>query len=290
MYFQRASIVTGEYEPTEEECDFEDEFDDEDDEEKIVEEPEDDDDEKKEDEDIVGIPQFWLTCLQNCKDTAKEIQDHDVDILCHLKNVRMEYSPQDDEKDYFMLYFEFDDNEFFTNKVLTKKYFVQLDAEENELLYGGPSYTHSEGCKIEWNKDKDVTVKTIKKKQRKKGGASAGKTRTVVRTEPQESFFNIFSPPVPPADDFEPSNEAEEQKLMMDTSRMYIDFSIADALKEKIIPNAVMWFTGEAQDFEDDDEEEEEEEYEDDDGQGGALRRIANGQDLDDDDDDAVCH
>jgi len=47
-------------------------------------------------------------------------------------------------------------------------------------------------CKIDWNKGKNVTVKTVKKKQKHKG---RGQTRTIVKTVQQESFFNTFSLP-----------------------------------------------------------------------------------------------
>lgn len=46
-------------------------------------------------------------------------------------------------------------------------------------------------CEIEWHKGKDVTVKTIKKKQKHKG---RGIVRTVTKQVPTDSFFNFFNP------------------------------------------------------------------------------------------------
>lgn len=46
-------------------------------------------------------------------------------------------------------------------------------------------------CQINWQKGKDVTVKTVKKKQKHKG---RGTVRTVTKQIPQDSFFNFFSP------------------------------------------------------------------------------------------------
>lgn len=43
-----------------------------------------------------------------------------------------------------------------------------------------------------WCKDKNVTVKTVKKRQKHK---SRGSVRTVVKTVPTDSFFNFFNPP-----------------------------------------------------------------------------------------------
>lgn len=46
-------------------------------------------------------------------------------------------------------------------------------------------------CEIDWKKGKDVTVKTIKKKQKHKG---RGTVRTVTKQVPNDSFFNFFNP------------------------------------------------------------------------------------------------
>lgn len=47
-------------------------------------------------------------------------------------------------------------------------------------------------CQIDWKKGKNVTLKTIKKKQKHKG---RGTVRTVTKTVTNDSFFNFFSPP-----------------------------------------------------------------------------------------------
>lgn len=57
-------------------------------------------------------------------------------------------------------------------------------------------------CTIEWTKGKNVTLKTIKKKQKHKG---RGTVRTVTKTVPNDSFFNFFTPP-----------EGKEQLLLLD--------------------------------------------------------------------------
>ena len=50
------------------------------------------------------------------------------------------------------------------------------------------------GCVINWNKDKDVTIKLIKKKQKHK---SSGQVRVISKEEKQDSFFNFFETPTP---------------------------------------------------------------------------------------------
>ena len=57
-------------------------------------------------------------------------------------------------------------------------------------LWGVFSFSFS--CQIDWKKGKNVTLKTIKKKQKHKG---RGTVRTVTKTVSNDSFFNFFSPP-----------------------------------------------------------------------------------------------
>lgn len=90
-------------------------------------------------------------------------------------------------------------------------------------------------------------------------------TRIVKKTVPTESFFNFFSPPKAPSeDDDDAASDIEE--------RLELDYQLGEDIKEKLIPRAIDWFTGEAlafeeldeEDFEDDDEEFDEDDDEDD--------------------------
>jgi nucleosome assembly protein 1-like 1 len=88
-------------------------------------------------------------------------------------------------------------------------------------------------------------------------------------TVPTESFFNFFSPPQPPTDDDDTiATDIEE--------RLELDYQLGEDIKEKLIPRAIDWFTGEALQFEelgddmdadefDDEDDEDDEEDEDDD-------------------------
>jgi nucleosome assembly protein 1-like 1 len=160
LYQKRAKIVSGSLEPTEEEvaAGEEDESDDEDDEEedgapkkKDTEEPS---------EPVKGIPEFWLSAMKNEPSLADLITERDEEALKDLVDIRMEYL----DRPGFKLIFEFADNEFFSNKALTKTYYYQ---EENG--YGGDFiYDHADGEKIDWKSGKDLTVKVEQKKQRNK--------------------------------------------------------------------------------------------------------------------------
>lgn len=255
LYQRRATIVNGAAEPTDDEVQAGKE---EEEEEEVDVKAE--DERKQEEKDITtpGIPEFWLSAMKNQISLAEMITDRDEEALKHLTDVRMEYL----DRPGFRLIFEFAENEFFTNKTISKTYYYK-----EESGYGGDFiYDHAEGCKIDWKADKDLTVRVESKKQRNK---NTKQTRVVKVTVPTESFFNFFSPPQPPTDDDDTiATDIEE--------RLELDYQLGEDIKEKLIPRAIDWFTGEALQFEelgddmdadefDDEDDEDEEEDEDDD-------------------------
>jgi len=184
LYQKRSTIVTGDYEPTEQEATFKGE-----DEEEEGEKP------KASEQPLKGIPDFWLTVLQNNDYVAQMIEEHDLPILQHVTDITVEYFTE--PQTGYRLHFLFSPNEYFTNNELIKTYVLSYEADDNPLLFEGPSYEKAEGTVINWNEGKNVTVKQEKKKQKKKGGKDAGKTRTITKTVKQPSFFHFFSPPQP---------------------------------------------------------------------------------------------
>jgi len=248
LYEKRAKIVNGVAEPTDDEVKAGEQDDEEKDEEPAAAEGE----KAEEATDVKGIPEFWLSAMKNQISLAEMITDRDEDALKYLTDIRMEYL----DRPGFRLIFEFAENEFFANKTITKTYYYQ---EENG--YGGDFiYDHAEGDKIEWHPGKDLTVRIESKKQRNK---NTKQTRIVKKTVPTESFFNFFSPPTPPTDDEDALSDIEE--------RLELDYQLGEDIKEKLIPRAVDWFTGEAlqfeameDDFEEGDFEDEDDEEEDD--------------------------
>ena len=110
-------------------------------------------------------------------------------------------------------------------------------------------------------------------------------TRVVKKTVPTESFFNFFSPPNAPDDDDDDATSDIEERLEL-------DYQLGEDIKEKLIPRAIDWFTGEAlqfeefedgddaelddEDDEDDEDEEEAESDEEDDEEGGKPRSQQN--------------
>ncbi|RWR72606.1 nucleosome assembly protein 1/2 isoform X3 [Cinnamomum micranthum f. kanehirae] len=206
-----------------------------------------------------GVPDFWLTAMKTNEVLADEISERDEGALKYLKDIK--WCRIDDPKG-FKLDFFFDPNPYFKNSVLTKTYHM-IDDDE-------PILEKAIGTEIEWFPGKCLTQKLLKKKPRK-GSKNA---KPITKTEDCESFFNFFNPPQVPEDDDDIDEETAEQLQ----NHMEQDYDIGSTIRDKIIPHAVSWFTGEAvqgEDFEDlgedddededGDEDEEEEEEEDDD-------------------------
>ncbi|TGO06967.1 hypothetical protein BTUL_0371g00050 [Botrytis tulipae] len=264
LYQKRAKIVNGEVEPTEEEIKSGEE----DDEEHDAEQAEKVDESA---EKISGIPEFWLSAMKNQVSLAEMITDRDEAALKDLTDIQMEYL----DKPGFRLIFQFADNEFFTNKTITKTYFYQ-----NESGYGGDFiYDHAEGDKINWKEGKDLTVRVESKKQRNK---NTKQTRVVKKTVPTESFFNFFSPPKAPTDE-------DDDDLASDIEeRLELDYQLGEDIKEKLIPRAIDWFTGEALQFEELDDDLEEGDFEDEDDEEDLSEDRDDDEDESDEDDDAA--
>lgn len=260
LYEKRRQVVNSEYEPNDEECDFS--SDNEDEEDKSLSKDMEEKakiDEKEEskvhdfDENTKGIPEFWLTIFKNVDLLAEMVQEYDEPIMKHLTDIQLKFH---DQPMGFTLEFHFNENEHFTNKVLTKYYEMKcVPDKEDPFGFEGPEIFKCKGCTIDWKKGKNVTVKTIKKKQKHK---SRGAVRTITKTVQNDSFFNFFNPPPVPED---PDEDLDEDTQALLTA----DFEIGHYIRERIIPRAVLFYTGEALDDEDFEEEEGEEGEEGDD-------------------------
>eukprot|EP01018_Ginkgo_biloba_P036226 Gb_41264 [translate_table: standard] len=220
-----------------------------------------------------GVPEFWLTAMKTNEVLAAQITDHDEDALKYLRDIR--WYRIDDPKG-FKLDFYFDTNPYFSNSMLSKAYHM-IDDDE-------PILERAVGTDIQWFPGKNLTQKIMKKKPKK--GAKNAKPTT--KMENCESFFNFFYPPEVPEYDDEIDQDAAEQLQDL----MEEDFDVGSTIRDKIIPHAVSWFTGEADqdeyvdddDEEDEDEEdneededEEDEEDEDEDENGTSRRKRSTG-------------
>ncbi|EGV98956.1 Nucleosome assembly protein 1-like 1 [Cricetulus griseus] len=152
------------------------------------------------------------------------VQEHDEPILKHLKDIKVKFSDAGQPMS-FILEFHFELNEYFTNELLTKTYRMRSEPDDSDpFSFDGPEIMGCTGCQIDWKKGKNVTLKTIKKKQKHKG--------------------------LPENGDLDDDAEAI----------LAVDFEIGHCLRERIIPRSVLYFTGEAIEDADDDYDEEGEE------------------------------
>ncbi|XP_024972367.1 nucleosome assembly protein 1;4-like isoform X2 [Cynara cardunculus var. scolymus] len=211
-----------------------------------------------------GVPNFWLTAMKTHEILAEEISERDEEALKYLKDIK--WNRIDDPKG-FKLEFFFDANPFFKNTVLTKVYHM-IDDDE-------PILEKAIGTDIEWLPGKCLTQKILKKKP-KKGSKNA---KPITKTENCESFFNFFSPPeVPENEDDIDEEMAEELQNQMEQ-----DYDVGSTIRDKIIPHAVSWFTGEAaqeDEFEGIDDEDDEDDDDDD------IEDEDDDEDEDEDDED----
>uniref|UniRef100_A0A452V743 Nucleosome assembly protein 1 like 1 n=2 Tax=Ursus TaxID=9639 RepID=A0A452V743_URSMA len=229
LFDKRFEIINAIYEPTEEECEWKPDEEDEISEELKEKAKIEDEKKDEEKEDPKGIPEFWLTVFKNVDLLSDMVQEHDEPILKHLKDIKVKFSDAGQPMS-FVLEFHFEPNEYFTNEVLTKTYRMRSEPDDSDpFSFDGPEIMGCTGCQIDWKKGKNVTLKTIKKKQKHKG---RGTVRTVTKT--------CFSLGI--------------------NAILAADFEIGHFLRERIIPRSVLYFTGEAIEDDDDDYDEEGEE------------------------------
>merc|ERR1711994_948549 len=251
FYEKRAQITKGDYEPKDEECEWpsdDEESELADDVKDKVKVEDDKSDEKKDEKPAKGVPEFWLTIFKNIEIMQDMIQDHDEPALAALNDVKVTFSDGDGDTPMgFKLHFMFGSNDYFTDTELTKEYEMKcVPSELDPFSFDGPEIFRCKGCPIHWKPNKNLTVKTVKKKQKHK---SKGNVRTITKQVKNDSFFNFFDPPALP-DDPEAEVDPETQELL--TS----DFEIGHYIRERVVPRAVLFFTGEALEEEDFDEEE----------------------------------
>jgi len=165
---------------------------------------------------VKGIPDFWLMALKNNPVFEEAITTADEEALKFLEDINYDPLP-DSESGSFMLHFHFAENPFFTNKTLTKTYHINAEsAADGEVICDS-----IEASKVEWKQGKSL----IDKKEGRLG-------------DPDGSFFFFFTPPDLEGEDEE--NEPDED----DVALVEKDFDMAAILKDRMIHNAIDWFTG----------------------------------------------
>ncbi|KAL5579458.1 hypothetical protein UlMin_011900 [Ulmus minor] len=200
-----------------------------------------------------GVPNFWLNAMKTNEVLEEQITEHDEGALKFLKDIK--WCKIDNPKG-FKLEFLFDPNPYFKNSVLTKTYHVITEDVE-------PILDKAIGTEIDWYPGKSLTHIILKKKLRK----GSKTTKPITNTENCDSFFNFFNPPEIPEDD----DDIDEDFADEHWNRLKQHYAVGATIRDKIIPHAVSWFTGEAlilqgvgsveENDDNDDDEDEEEKY-----------------------------
>eukprot|EP01114_Cavostelium_apophysatum_P012661 TRINITY_DN288_c0_g1_i5.p3 TRINITY_DN288_c0_g1~~TRINITY_DN288_c0_g1_i5.p3 ORF type:complete len:407 (-),score=169.52 TRINITY_DN288_c0_g1_i5:33-1253(-) len=196
-------------------------------------------------EEVKGIPEFWLGAMSHHPQFAEMIMENDRPILAHLKDIKVSnVEGEEAGSPSFVLEFHFAPNEYFTEEVLKKTYYLKEDHELHEVIFDSVKATE-----INWKEGKNVTVKLVQKQQKvggggrnrggKNRGGNKGQVKTITVEEPCESFFNFFSPPDEETFLDEDGEGEEELQALLEE-----DYEIGLMLKTMLIPNAINWFTG----------------------------------------------
>ncbi|KAG8913352.1 hypothetical protein FRC01_004581 [Tulasnella sp. 417] len=189
--------------------------------------------------DMKGIPQFWLTALQNHMEIREMITERDEKALKSLTDMTLDLLPGTEG---FVLTFHFAPNDYFANATLTKTYYYQPELD----YLGDWNYQRAEGCTIDWKEDKDLTKTIEVRKQRNK---NTNRTRIVRKSKKTPSFFDFFSPPVPPSESAIENGEIDDDDLHEVRYQLELDYDIGEDLKERVIPRAIDYFTGKALEY-----------------------------------------
>ena len=149
------------------------------------------------------MPDFWSKAIEGHPMLMQIITEKDKPILKHITSIKAEKAEEPSPMITIELFFS--ENEFFSNASLKFTTREEKEGGRTEEVIGQV---------INWHEGKDVTKKKIKKKQKNK---KTKETRTITKTVPDESFFNVFESKKKPEgfDEKDDDDEdSENEKLM----------------------------------------------------------------------------
>jgi len=175
----------------------------------------------------ISVPDFWLGAMKAETAVAVNVTPKDEPALKSLRDITCS-TLQESKGIGFCLQFYFAPNKYFSNHILSKSY--HMSGSDTE-----PILERAEGTDIRWKPGMNLTVKQPAVK--KLGGSSEG-----LQSEPCPSFFRFF-------DTLRISSDPALVNHVADWVES--DYEVGRAFKDKLVPHAVRWFTGEAEDEED---------------------------------------
>ena len=202
---------------------------------------------KKEKEDEKGIPEFWYKVLLNNQDIM--LNERDKEVLKKLKLIKC--TPE--ENGNFSLEFFFEPNDYFTNEVLKREFILDEDCDIKEI----------KSDEIQWKSDAMNT--TIEIKQKKVKNKRTKQVKTITKKEKIPSFFSSFKHFEKKEGENKEEKDEEDEDEEGEELTIDDEYDMALQYKEEIIPYAIEYYLGIADDGDDlpeEDEEDEEEEPE----------------------------
>ena len=199
---------------------------------------------KKEKEDEKGIPEFWYKVILNNQDIM--VNEKDKNVLKKLKLIKC--TPE--ENGNFSLEFFFEPNDYFTNEVLKREFILDEDCDIKEI----------KSDEIQWKSDAMNT--TIEIKQKKVKNKRTKQVKTITKKEKIPSFFSSFKHFEKKEGENKEEKDEEDEDEEGEELTIDDEYDMALQYKEEIIPYAIEYYLGIADDGEDLPEEDEEDEEE----------------------------
>ncbi|XP_059113907.1 protein SET-like [Peromyscus eremicus] len=172
---------------------------------------------------IAKIPNFWVTTFVNHPQVSALLGEEDEEALHYL--TRVEVTEFEDIKSGYRIDFNFDENPYFENKVLSKEFHLNESGD-----------TSSKSTEIKWKSGKDLT---------KRSSQTQNKASRKRQHEEPESFFTWFT-------DHSDAGADESGEVIKDDIW-------SNALQSYLVPD-IDDEEGEAEDDDDDDDDNDEEE------------------------------
>lgn len=207
------------------------------------------------------VPLFWVTVIRNHPILKDLVESVDVPVLEYLQDIRCEWNLGNENsilhtaKDGgltriagFSLFFLFRENPYFGPPFeLVKTYYLDDDPKYDDnpkRAATAPQLLESiDASTIKWNPGKDITKKQVTRKQKNK---RTKQVRKLTETISVPSFFNFFTKRELPTE--VEMAQMPEEKVEDLESIIEQDYETGRVFRDKIIPRAVDWYTGDAVD------------------------------------------
>jgi len=169
--------------------------------------------------DLKPVEHYWFKVFKGNFILKEEVKAHDEEALKSLKSIEAVVSENPEKPNNFSLKFTFGPNDYFENDVVIKEFDMKDERDAHK----------TECTEIKWKEGKNVTKKTVKKKQKNK---KTGQSRTVAKEVDQESFFTFFRN----MENKEEENDDDEEEPDQELDHIDRHTDIGYTILEEILP------------------------------------------------------